>query len=275
MGRNHVRENSFKNAKTRKRSGLTPAFPRRTFALPRQELRPRRREPTDRPRSIGRFGGGCKTTSRLRRGLGPGRPSREGRKARTAPGGASAPTGPGAVVAPGGYRETGRSLGRGRTNPSGAAPKGNAEEGTEQSQERSTSGKEPRLRTGDRFQGLGPGDTGRVGRLPSGSNRQEPRFRLGPRRDHTRTGGLRLNRAGRGDRKDASTADRVGSKEPPRKVGEPREGDASVKLPRGFPIYGPPGRDRSALGLAVGPWTSDRSASPRFRTRARVWGVAP
>ncbi len=69
------RENSSKNAKTRKRSGLTPRFRRRTFALPQQGLRSvQGSRRTGFGRSEGT--GDCrKTVSRVGRDFGPGRPA--------------------------------------------------------------------------------------------------------------------------------------------------------------------------------------------------------
>ena len=87
------REKSFKNAKTRKRSGLTRPRVRRIFALPRQGLRSAPGG-ADRPASAGSEArrqpkGGLQ----VRRGLGLGEPAGKAERPDWHPGGASVPTG--------------------------------------------------------------------------------------------------------------------------------------------------------------------------------------
>jgi hypothetical protein len=174
------RENCIKNAKTRKRSGLTQAAERRTFALPQQGLRPTQREPTDRLRPVGRHRRQPKGGLQVRRGLGPGRPAgtaerperhlerlrlrqdRCGRRPRGLPGNRTL---------------TGLTPDHPRRRSRKAKPKRDRSHRKIASPPERSLGSTPEPSPGPR-----PGRHGQGGRPLSGGNRQEFRLRSGPSR---------------------------------------------------------------------------------------------
>jgi hypothetical protein len=200
-----VREKSPKNAKNRQRFGLTPTCWGRTFPFPQQGPRRQQGELADRLRSESRH---RNAAEKLLPGLEEFRLGRTSCKAERLNGTRRGlgSDGIGAVFGPEGRRETGSSLGRRRAT-SRAAPKGKARRGRGCRKVASVSEKVLRYQNRDAAEAsVSAANTVRQA-APNGAAPARVSARVGGRRDHTRTGEFRLDRAGRGGRKGTS-ADR-------------------------------------------------------------------
>ena len=174
-------------------------------------------------------------------GFRPRRASWDGRKTGTVPAGASAPTGPWCGRCPRGLAGKPVIHWVDAGPPSEAVPQGKVEGGRSDRKVVSSPEWSLGFTPGNRFPGLGPEDTGRIGRPLSRGSRQGLRLPPGLARPHP-NGRASARPGGKGQPQGCpEPADRIGSQEPPRKVGEqPREGDASASSLGVFQFHGNP-----------------------------------